>query len=106
MLFFILWAILISKIVLDVSSVEGLIVGSVLGLALGMFLCRSNWHNYAQAVFDGMSQSVGVVAIVAWFWAGMFASVLQAGGLVDGLVWFGMTTGLQGGFFAGILLPP
>jgi len=102
MLFFILWAILISKIVLDVSSVEGLIVGSVIGLALGMFLCRSNWHDYAQAVFDGMSQSVGVVAIVAWFWAGMFASVLQAGGLVDGLVWFGMNTGLQGGFFAGI----
>lgn len=102
MLFFILWAILISKIVLDVSSVEGLIVGSVIGLGLGMFLCRSNWHDYAQAVFDGMSQSVGVVAIVAWFWAGMFASVLQAGGLVDGLVWFGMNTGLQGGFFTGI----
>jgi len=102
MLFFILWAILISKIVLDVSSVQGLIVGSVIGLALGMFLSKSSWHDYAQAVFDGMSQSVGVVAIVAWFWAGMFATVLQAGGLVDGLVWLGTTTGLQAGFFTGI----
>jgi Na+/H+ antiporter NhaC len=102
MIFFILWAILISKIILGVSTVEGLIVGAVIGLALGMFLSKSSWHDYAQAVFDGMSQSVGVVAIVAWFWAGMFASVLQAGGLVNGLVWLGTTTGLQGGFFAGI----
>lgn len=102
MLFFIFWAILISKIFLDVSTEQGLIVGSVIGLALGMFLSKSSWHHYAEALFDGMSQSVGVVAIVAWFWAGMFASVLQAGGLVNGLVWLGTTTGLEGGFFTAI----
>ncbi len=100
MIFFIAWAIVAS--VLDVSTTPGLIVGAVLGLALGLFLSKSKWKNYAQGVFDGMSQSVGVVAIVAWFWAGMFAEVLQAGGLVEGLVWLGAITGVQGAMFTGV----
>lgn len=102
MLFFILWAIITSSLFLNVSTEQGLIVGAVIGLAIGMFLSKSSWHDYADAVFQGMSQPVGVVAIVAWFWAGMFAAVLRTGGLVDGLVWVGITTEVQGGLFVGI----
>jgi Na+/H+ antiporter NhaC len=46
-----------------------------------------------------MTQTVGVVAIIAWFWAGTLASVLQAGGLVEGLVWLGFATGVKGSMF-------
>ncbi|MTI81930.1 MAG: Na+/H+ antiporter NhaC family protein [Firmicutes bacterium] len=99
-MFFILWAVITST--LKVSSEQGLVVGAVMGLALGLFLCKSSWKDYAQGLFDGMSQSVGVVAIVAWFWAGMFASILQAGGLVEGLVWLGAATGVEGALFTAI----
>jgi Na+/H+ antiporter NhaC len=97
MVFFMIWAVTLS--VLDIVTEQGLIMGGVLGLAIGMFLCRSLWKDYAQGVFEGMTQTVGVVAIVAWFWAGMFASILQAGGLVEGLVWLGFQTGVQGAMF-------
>lgn len=99
MLFFVVWAI--SICVAGAPDTQGLILGAVMGLAAGMFLCRDRWARYAEAIFDGMSDPVGVVAIVAWFWAGMFASVLQLGGLVEGLVWVGAQTGVAGGAFVG-----
>lgn len=34
-----------------------------------------------------MAQPIGVIAVIAWFWAGMFAKLLAAGGLVEGLIW-------------------
>lgn len=71
-------------------------LGMVIGIALGLFFCRSKWADYAQALITGMAQPVGIVAIIAWFWAGMFANMLSAGGLVDGLIWFGFQTGLEG----------
>ncbi|MCF7936740.1 MAG: hypothetical protein K9L28_10415 [Synergistales bacterium] len=100
MLFFMLWAVLLS--ILDVATTEGLIVGAVIGLGIGLFLCRSAWKDYAQGVFEGMTQTVGVVAIIAWFWAGMLASILQAGGLVEGLVWLGFATGVKGAMFTAV----
>src|SRR5699024_3115455 len=75
MLFFVIWAVTTS--LLDITSELGLVLGAVIGLALGLFLSKSKWADYAQGIFDGMAQPVGVIAIVAWFWAGMFAQVLQ-----------------------------
>ncbi|MFT9486437.1 MAG: Na+/H+ antiporter NhaC family protein [Tepidibacillus sp.] len=100
MLFFVIWAITTS--ILKISTETGLIMGMLFGLALGMFMSKSPWADYAQGIFDGMSQSIGVVAIVAWFWAGMFAEILKTGGLVEGLVWLGTTTGVHGGWFVAI----
>jgi Na+/H+ antiporter NhaC len=97
MLFFMFWAVLLS--VMDVVTENGLVVGATIGLAIGLFLCKSEWKDYAQGVFEGMTQTVGVVAIIAWFWAGTLASVLQAGGLVEGLVWLGFATGVKGSMF-------
>ena len=49
-----------------------------------------------------MTQSIAAVAIIAWFWAGTFASILQTGGLVDGLVWIGVSTGVSGSLFTAL----
>jgi len=95
--FFVIWAI--SVCVAGAPDTKGLILGTVIGLAVGMFLVRDQWSRYAQEIFRGMADPVGVVAIVAWFWAGMFAQVLQAGGLVKGLAWLGTLTGITGGAF-------
>ncbi|RKR07369.1 transporter (NhaC family) [Kushneria sinocarnis] len=100
LIFFVIWAITTS--VLQLSSEIGLVMGALLGLTLGLFFCRSRWEQYAQGLFSGMTQSVGVVAVVAWFYAGMFAQVLQVGGLVDGLVWLGGISGATGGWFTAL----
>lgn len=100
LIFFVVWAISIS--VLKLSSETALVLGAVLGLALGLFFCKSKWADYAQGLFDGLAQPIGVIAMVAWFYAGMFAQVLQVGGLVEGLVWIGAITGVTGGLFVAL----
>jgi Na+/H+ antiporter NhaC len=97
--FFIVWAIGIC--VAGAPDENGLILGAVLGLTLGMLLCRDPWSDYAHQVILGMSNRIAAVTIVAWFWAGMFAQVLREGGLVDGLVWLGGASDASGGIFVG-----
>ncbi|SDK27107.1 Na+/H+ antiporter NhaC family protein [Sediminibacillus albus] len=100
LLFFVIWAITTS--VLQLSSEIGLVMGAVIGLTLGLLFSKSKWGDYAQGLFDGLAQPIGVIAMVAWFYAGMFAQVLQVGGLVEGLVWIGAITGLTGGMFVAL----
>ncbi|MFC7061707.1 Na+/H+ antiporter NhaC family protein [Halobacillus seohaensis] len=100
LVFFIIWAITLS--VAQLVTEEALVLGMVIGVAIGLFFCKSKWADYAQSLISGMAQPVGVVAVIAWFWAGMFATLLSAGGLVDGLIWFGFQTGLEGGAFVGV----
>jgi Na+/H+ antiporter NhaC len=99
LLFFIGWAIAIC--VAGAPDENGLILGAVMGLVLGMFFCKDRWWDYAEEVFAGMANRIATVAIVAWFWAGMFAQVLREGGLVDGLVWLGAASDASGGVFVG-----
>lgn len=100
LVFFIIWAIVLS--VAGLVTEQGLVLGMVIGIGLGLFFTKSKWSDYAQSLITGMAQPVGIVSIIAWFWAGMFANMLSAGGLVDGLIWFGFQTGLEGGAFVGI----
>ncbi|SIS69220.1 Na+/H+ antiporter NhaC family protein [Salimicrobium salexigens] len=95
LVFFIIWAITLS--VTNLVTERALILGIVIGVGIGLFFVKSKWADYAQSLISGMAQPVGIVAIIAWFWAGMFATLLSAGGLVDGLIWFGFQTGLEGG---------
>lgn len=99
LIFFIAWAITIC--IAGAPDENGLILGAVIGLTLGMFLCKDAWAKYANEVFHGMSNHVAAVTIIAWFWAGMFAQVLRVGGLVNGLVWLGGASDATGGIFAG-----
>ncbi|UOQ84960.1 Na+/H+ antiporter NhaC family protein [Gracilibacillus salinarum] len=100
LVFFVIWAITTS--VLQLSSEIGLVLGAIIGITLGLFFCKSKWADYAQGLFDGLAQPIGVIAMVAWFYAGMFAQLLQVGGLVEGLVWIGIETGFTGGWFVGL----
>jgi Na+/H+ antiporter NhaC len=100
MLFFVIWAIFISLGLNGASeTTRYLILGSIIGLVIGLFLTKSSWTGYCDSIFVGMSQSVGVVAIVCWLWAGMFAEVLKAGHLVEGLVWLGELVGVSSSLF-------
>ncbi|WP_236838514.1 Na+/H+ antiporter NhaC family protein [Caldalkalibacillus salinus] len=100
LVFFIVWAITLS--VKGLVTEEALVLGMVIGIGIGLLFTKSKWSDYAQALFSGMAQPIGVVAVIAWFWAGMFANLLSAGGLVDGLIWVGFQTGLTGGLYVGL----
>lgn len=96
---FVVWAVAIS--VAGAPSEHGLIFGMLVGLVIGMFLCRGAWSDYADELFKGMANPIATVTIMAWFWAGMFAQLVRAGGLVDGLVWLGGVSNATGGTFVG-----
>lgn len=99
LVFFVLWAIVVST---QTPSTPGLALGAIIGLVVGMFLYKGDWSEYANSIFEGMAQPIGVIAIVCWFWAGMFSSVLQAGGFVDGLVYLGEASGATGSVFTAL----
>lgn len=98
-IFFIGWAVTIC--VAGAPDENGLILGAIIGLTLGMFLCRDAYGDYAEQVFAGIANKTAAVTIMAWFWAGMFAQVLRDGGLVDGLIWLGGAMDARGGIFVG-----
>ncbi|MEX0331571.1 MAG: Na+/H+ antiporter NhaC family protein [Puniceicoccaceae bacterium] len=100
MVFFIIWAITIC--LRGAPDVRGLALGIIIGLGLAMALVKGSRWDYCEAIFTGMANRIGSVTIVAWLWAGMFAQVLRAGGLVDGLVWLGMASNVQGGLYVGV----
>lgn len=100
MVFFIIWAITIC--LSGAPDVRGLTLGLIIGLSATMLLVKGSRWTYCDAIFTGMANRIGAVTIVAWLWAGMFAQVLRSGGLVDGLVWMGLVSGVEGGIFTGI----
>ncbi|WP_363466035.1 Na+/H+ antiporter NhaC family protein [Halogeometricum borinquense] len=96
--FFIVWAIVQSGL-LGVGDTTGLVVGMLAGLIIGMLFVKGPWKDYADVIFDGMTERVAATAIVAWLWAGMFAETIQAGGFVDGLVWAADAVNVGAGLF-------
>jgi Na+/H+ antiporter NhaC len=68
-------------------------------LALAMLLAedRSKW---ADTVVRGMSRPIVLLMILAWLLAGVLASLINASGFVDALVWAAQIAGVRGGGFA------
>ncbi len=68
-------------------------------LALAMLLAedRSTW---AETVIRGMSRPIVLLMILAWLLAGVLASLINASGFVDALVWAAQAGGVRGGGFA------
>ena len=69
-----------------------------LALAVGMFFAKDK-AQFCRAAMRGIGDKTGIVIVTAWLFAGVFGKLMAAGGLVDGLLWMGMSTGAQGGVF-------
>ena len=67
-------------------------------LALGIALARDR-HAYCETLIRGMSQPIVMLMIMAWLLAGVFAALMRAGGLVDGLIWLAEAAGVSGAGF-------
>lgn len=73
-----------------------------IALAVGLFFARSK-EEYCKAIMRGIGDKTGIVIVTAWLFAGVFGKLMQAGGLVNGLLWLGMTTGADGSIFVGLV---
>lgn len=69
-----------------------------LAIAGGLLLARNKRH-YAEAIIRGLGDRTGIVIVVAFILAGVFGQLLNAGGLVDGLLWLGREIGVEGTAF-------
>ena len=75
MAFFIVWAIVFSLMGLGNEPV--FIIGMIIGLTLALPLCKSGGDKYIDAIVVGMTQKIGIIAILAYYYAGMFSPALR-----------------------------
>src|SRR5690606_25590063 len=87
----VLIAILIWLSVAERGGTVAFWAGGWLALVVGLFLAK-NKRQYCEAVMRGIGDKNGIVIVTAWIFAGVFGKLMVAGGLVDGLLWFGLTT--------------
>lgn len=80
------------------ATITGFWVGGFAAIVIGLILTTTK-REYADSLVRGMSDKTGIVIIIAFIFAGVFGSLLEGGGLVDGLLWMGLETGLQGSAF-------
>ena len=68
-------------------------------LTVAMLLARDR-SKWAETIVHGMSRPIVLLMILAWLLAGVLASLINASGFVDALVWGAQTLGVHGGGFA------
>ena len=72
-----------------------------LAIAVGLLFAKTK-AEYCGALLRGLNDKNGIVIIALWIFASVFGQILQAGGLIEGLLWFGLNTGSQGSIFTAI----
>ncbi|RNE49071.1 sodium:proton antiporter [Corynebacterium alimapuense] len=74
-------------------------VGGFAAIVVGLLLTRTP-RAFAESIIRGLSDNTGAVIITAYLFAGVFGSMLAGGGLVNGLLWVGVSANLHGALFA------
>ncbi len=69
-----------------------------IAIVVGLFFAKDKGE-YCNAAMRGIGDTTGIVIVTAWLFAGVFGKLMAAGGLVNGLLWLGMTTGAEGSIF-------
>ncbi len=67
-------------------------------LLLAIILAK-NPKECAEAIIQGMASEMVAIMLMAWFLAGIIAQLLKITGLVQGLVWAGISVGFKGALF-------
>ena len=69
-----------------------------LAICIGLFLSKTP-KEYCATVLRGFNnKSVGVLC-ASWIFASVFGQIMQAGGIIEGLLWFGLNIGAQENVF-------
>lgn len=80
------------------ATISGFWVGGWAAIVVGLILTTTK-QKFADSIIRGLSDKTGAVIITAFIFAGIFGSILAGGGLVKGLLWLGLATGLHGALF-------
>ncbi|GAB3493428.1 Na+/H+ antiporter NhaC family protein [Flexivirga lutea] len=81
------------------ASITGFWVGGWAAIVVGLLLTKTP-RAFALSIVRGLTAQTGAVIILAYLFAGVFGKLLSEGGLVNGLLWFGVETGVQGALYA------
>lgn len=80
------------------ATISGFWVGGWAAVVVGLILTTTK-RKFTDSIIRGLSDKTGAVIITAFIFAGIFGSLLAGGGLVKGLLWLGLATGLHGSLF-------
>lgn len=80
------------------ATISGFWVGGWAAITVGLILTTTK-RRFTDSIIRGLSDQTGAVIITAFIFAGIFGSLLSGGGLIKGLLWLGLATGLQGSQF-------
>jgi len=94
----VLIAILVWLSVAGMGGTKAFWAGGWLAIVAGLLLAK-NKGEFCGAVMRGLGDKNGIVIVTAWLFAGVFGKLMVAGGLVEGLLWFGLKAGAQGAIF-------
>lgn len=81
------------------AAISSFWVGGWAAVVVGLLLTKTP-REFAGTIVRGLSNHTGAVIILAYLFAGVFGELLAKGGLVNGLLWFGVETGTQGAAYA------
>lgn len=77
------------------ASITSFWVGGWAAVVVALLLTKTR-QAFADSVVRGLSSQTGAVILLAYLFAGVFGKLLSEGGLVNGLLWFGVATGVSG----------
>ena len=81
------------------GGIEPFWVFAWLGLVVGLFLVK-NKTAYCESAMRGLANEGGVAIITAWIFASILGLIMKEGGLVKGIIWLSMLTGVEQNLFA------
>lgn len=79
--------------IFNVATVEGFWLVAIACIIIGMWLCKDPLK-YFDEICRGTASPLLTTAVFCWLWSGAVAGILKASGLVNGLIWLGLNTGL------------
>lgn len=69
-----------------------------IAIGSGLLLAKTK-KEYCATILRGFSDRSAGVLIASWVFASVFGQIMQAGGIIEGLLWFGLNAGAQGSVF-------
>lgn len=95
-IFFLIGCMVMS--ILGYAGFESFSFIAAIGVALSVLLARDPQECF-ESIVKGTATDLITVVIFCWVFSGIFAGILGASELVNGLIWLGIKTGIRGSLF-------
>jgi Na+/H+ antiporter NhaC len=79
-------------------DIKGMWIGALVGLIIAFFFSK-NKLIYSEEVINGIGDKNGIIPVSCWIFAGLFAAILKASGIVSGIVWLASIVHASGTLF-------